>query len=389
MSDACNWLLTPPLLLLHTIIGYQGESDTGADAPFQGPSYYKCALGSMVADWRSVLRMPTLPFLLVELSGAISHRPCISGALATVHLVVTDFWCSDDCCCCCGVMWACTARMAAYCNEHDSRTFRTWCDQNTSAITSVDYHLPAMRMAQRQAAAALPLVYVETAADLGSIHPHEGSIHSARKKELGARLALAAEAAASAKATAKAGTRQHAAAATQGQEVEVLWAGPEAVSAAMQPSGKVAVRFHGELSLNRSAACPAPMQRSPLGKLCCTGAGFEVQQQQQHGGTWAAVLDAMLDPADVTNQTILLVPPPTPNRSDGGSPPAVGGVQRVRYAFADWPVCSVRNARDSGGSTTSHLPARIFDIAVGEELARGGDPAAAAVTAAAAEREDG
>jgi hypothetical protein len=49
---------------------------------------------------------------------------------------------------------------------------------------------------------------------------------------------------------------------------------------------------------------------------------------------------------------------------DDGGYPAVAIVQRVRYAWVDRPVRSVHNARGSGGSTTSHLPAQIFDIAV-------------------------
>ena len=36
----------------------------------------------------------------------------------------------------------------------------------------------------------------------------------------------------------------------------------------------------------------------------------------------------------------------------------------VRYAYADWPVCSVRNAKSSGGSTTMPLPARIFQLSI-------------------------
>ena len=36
----------------------------------------------------------------------------------------------------------------------------------------------------------------------------------------------------------------------------------------------------------------------------------------------------------------------------------------VRYAYADWPVCSVRNAKASSGSTTVPLPARIFELSI-------------------------
>lgn len=61
----------------------------------------------MISAWRKALSLPDLPFLVVELS--------------------------------------------AYCNEHDQSTYHTWCDQNTTALNSTDYHLPAMRMAQAKA----------------------------------------------------------------------------------------------------------------------------------------------------------------------------------------------------------------------------------------------
>lgn len=41
--------------------------------------------------------------------------------------------------------------LAAYCNEQDETTFRTFCDANTSKRTAPDYHLPAMRLAQQAA----------------------------------------------------------------------------------------------------------------------------------------------------------------------------------------------------------------------------------------------
>lgn len=131
----------------------QGESDVGSpDSPaypphpgksWFGAPYYGCALSAMIHDWRIKFRKPELPFLLVEL--------------------------------------------AAYCNEHGASTFLSWCDQNTSAINATDIDLPTMRLAQ-QHAEALPFVFVETAADLGSIHPLKGSIHPAAKPELGEQL---------------------------------------------------------------------------------------------------------------------------------------------------------------------------------------------------------
>ena len=44
--------------------------------------------------------------------------------------------------------------------------------------------------------------------------------------------------------------------------------------------------------------------------------------------------------------------------------PDVNAQDSVRYAYADWPVCSVRNAKSSGGSTTVPLPARIFQLSI-------------------------
>lgn len=128
---------------------WQGESDVGAGGghgkgqSFFGSAYYSCALPAMLSDWRLKLNRPLLPFLLVEL--------------------------------------------AAYCNEHGASTFKSWCDQNTSAINTTDTNLPAMRLTQGRYTSGLPLVFVETAADLGSIHPAMGSIHPAAKQELGAR----------------------------------------------------------------------------------------------------------------------------------------------------------------------------------------------------------
>jgi hypothetical protein len=97
----------------------------------------------MIDDWRLKLDRPLMPFLLVEL--------------------------------------------AAYCNEHGASTFESWCDQNTSAINETDLNLPSMRVYQGKAVSGKPLVFVETAADLGSVHPLMGSIHPAAKQELGAR----------------------------------------------------------------------------------------------------------------------------------------------------------------------------------------------------------
>jgi len=100
-----------------------------------------------VRDWRQALQQPRLPFLVVEL--------------------------------------------AAYCNEHDASTCFTWCDEKTSILNATDTHLPDMRLAQT-GVLQLPHVAVVPALDLGTIHPLQGSIHSAAKEALGARIALAA-----------------------------------------------------------------------------------------------------------------------------------------------------------------------------------------------------
>ena len=81
--------------------------------------------------------------------------------------------------------------LAAYCNEHGASTFRTCCDQPTSFLNATDGNLPEMRLAQAKAVSGEPLNFLVSAADLGSVHPDQGSIHPARKPELGARLALA------------------------------------------------------------------------------------------------------------------------------------------------------------------------------------------------------
>ena len=133
--------------LIVYLLWNQGESDVGPDGGFGnglsffGSKYYSCALPAMIGDWRLKLNRPLLPFLLVEL--------------------------------------------AAYCNEHGASTFESWCDQNTSAINETDMNLPSMRATQGESVRGFPLVFVSTAADLGSVHPLMGSIHPAAKQELG------------------------------------------------------------------------------------------------------------------------------------------------------------------------------------------------------------
>jgi hypothetical protein len=110
----------------------QGESNVGADGPWTGADYYKCAMPAMLQDVRKTLGLPKLPITVVEL--------------------------------------------AAYCNERDFATYHTWCDQTKSILDSTDYHLPALRIAQASAE-QLADVSVVSAMDLGSIHAPHGAKH--------------------------------------------------------------------------------------------------------------------------------------------------------------------------------------------------------------------
>ena len=127
---------------------------------------------------------------------------------------------------------------------------------------------------------------------------------------------------------------------------KIDWHGPRAVTARPVAGGLIAVDFDAPVALNMTAACPAAMLASPLGKLCCTGAGFELTL----GDHYAPVVSAEIAPGKPN--TILLKP--STETMMQGAPTS------VRYAYADWPVCSVRNTKSSGGSTTEPLPARIF-----------------------------
>jgi hypothetical protein len=145
----------------------EGESNVGANGiPFTGAEYYSCALPAMLRDLRKVMELPKLPIMAVEL--------------------------------------------AAYCNDHDFSTYHTWCDEPKSVLTSTEYHLPALRLAQASAE-DLSDVYMIANLDLGSLHAPHGSIHSVPKDKLGARLALAIRASAS-------------------TDSAVVWAGPTATS---------------------------------------------------------------------------------------------------------------------------------------------------------------
>lgn len=247
----------------------------------EGATYYACALPTMVSDWRHGFPQtaPTpLPFFVVEL--------------------------------------------AAYCNEQDESTFRTFCDSNVSSLTAPDFHLPAMRIAQA-ASLAVTETYLVSAMDLGSLHPlpYE-SIHPTNKLEVARRTALGLRHAIFANDT-------------------VVYRGPVPVSAAVTGLEYVTIRFDlqlgaGGLALNASAACP-----SVVLNVYCRRAlthGFEVEV----GGQWMPPRTVDVD----SPTTVVIVFDPS------GEAPT-----RVRYAYSDWPVVSLRNA--VGG-----LPARLFDVEV-------------------------
>jgi hypothetical protein len=212
--------------------------------------------------------------------------------------------------------------LAAYCNEQDARTHHSWCDEAQSVLNGTDYHLPALRLAQ---ASALQLsgVYMIANLDLGSLHAPHGSIHSVPKDKLGARVALAIRASAS------------------GTTPAVVWEGPTATRVESASGGKLIVRFnvsegaHG-LTLSNGESCPGRIL-----PVFCTGAGFEARGSD---GQWSPVLNAT---AGADQKSIVLEA-------------AVSRADRVRYAYADWPLAMVRNR--VGG-----LPARLFDMAVSAE----------------------
>ena len=83
--------------------------------------------------------------------------------------------------------------------------------------------------------------------------------------------------------------------------------------------------------------------------MYCTGGGFEAKIN----GNWTLLkADLAKSPA---NSVQLFLPKGFSGHPLGDTP---GVVERVRYAYADWPVVMVRN------KDAMALPARIFDIPV-------------------------
>lgn len=112
----------------------------------------------------------------------------------------------------------------------------------------------------------------------------------------------------------------------------------------------------GSLSLEPAATCPPhvlPVYCNAT-QLARGAAGFELlaRYRDDRNGIglspeWRPVRRVQL----VSNDSVLLT-------SDLG----LASAQRVRYAYADWPVTSIRN-----GPAGHSLPARVFDIAVAAE----------------------
>lgn len=248
--------------------------------------------------------------------------------------------------------------LAAYCNEEDEKTFRTFCDANSSKLTSPDYHLPEMRLAQ-QSALALPNVFIAAAMDLGSLHPlpYE-SIHPVNKQEIARRIGLALRAVGGDATSLYRGPRRPRATLDKSGSVTLEYVSvrhPPARSlapsfpSAIKLTRKVDLRFElqpgaGGLALNVTAGCPSVV----LDVYCRRDQtlGFEVMA----GGVWSPPGSVELGR---DGKSLWLAPAAADGLPGGGS--QIGAITAVRYAYSDWPVTSLRNA--AGG-----LPAELFVV---------------------------
>ena len=197
-------------LRFKAITWYQAEANLG-------DARYECQLKALIADWRKQLRLPSVPFVVVQL------QP----------------WCTAT----------------KYCDDALPPAQR-----NMSAPTA----LAEMRLSQAAAVAASSNAWLVTAMDLGSIHSQAGSCHSAQKPELGQRIAKTLRAAA------------YGGAARDGQPA-TAWVSPTALSATRSGAdGVVVVVFSNPsgagLALNSSMACP----RGILPVFCRPAVGFEI-----------------------------------------------------------------------------------------------------------------
>lgn len=206
-----------------------------------------------------------------------------------------------------------------YCNELDYRTWHTWCDDKESKLTEPDVHLPEMRLAQNKAE-HLPGVYLVSTMDQGNLQKAMGgAIHSVGKRDLGKRLAVAARSAVY-------------------NDSKAVWTGPRPKVAFRVGASRVSICFDlgngGDLKLNRSATCP-----DVILPVYCTGGGFELGIN----GSWVR-------PQKVTvcGQSVILEAFEAFN------------ADRVRYAWADWPVNMLKN--DAG------MPTRIFNMPIASNM---------------------
>jgi hypothetical protein len=206
--------------------------------------------------------------------------------------------------------------MPVYCNEFGFKTWHTWCSQTKSALTAPDEQLPQMRLVQI-AAEELPNVRTVSTMDQGSLqHSLGGTIHSVRKSDLGHRVALALRA-------------------QVYKDACTVWSGPSASNAWNSAAGKVSICFDtrggGDLLLNLTRQCP-----SNVLPVYCTGAGFEVRIN----GAWHKAVASMGNASRIVDLKV---------QKDAK-------VERVRYAWADWPV--------NGLTSSTGMPARTFDLPV-------------------------
>ena len=165
-SHLYNGMIYPLLnsgLVYTSTVWYQGESNVGAPQSMDGAAYYQCALPAMIKGWRAASASALLAY-----TPASASTPLSASVPASVPALPAQQSSSPQ--------PFFVVELAAYCNEHDEATFRTFCDSNTTTLTGRDYHLPAMRVAQA-AALAVPNVYMSSAMDLGSLHPLPYVLH--------------------------------------------------------------------------------------------------------------------------------------------------------------------------------------------------------------------
>jgi len=206
--------------------------------------------------------------------------------------------------------------MPVYCNEFGFKTWHTWCNHPKSALTAPDEHLPEMRLVQL-AAEELPNVRAVSTMDQGSLkHSLGGTIHSVRKSDLGERVSLAIRA-------------------QVYKDACSVWSGPTATKAWHSAAGKVSICFDthggGDLMLNLTRQCP-----SNVLPVYCTGAGFEVRIN----GGWRKAVASVGSAQRIVSLEV----------------PKDAKAERVRYAWADWPV--------NGLTSSLGMPTRTFDLPV-------------------------